>query len=176
MPRWGPARWGPAEYKLKSLSPGPHEISLAPYRFRGTILSSEKKTNQGIFTMKLTAVAFFAVLAFAAGQSLDDCLQQDSISCVQKSLYRRARAFFEQSTLEIVPGVNLVKSKDNERSARSGEQAVFDQQIETAANVVDRQSALEGFVGEEVDRFMAKRSLKVSISIALLYFDNLHKE
>ena len=107
---------------------------------------------------------FFAILCLtsivvlASGQSIDECLTKDSISCVQRSLYRKAKEFFGKESFDIISGVSLVKAT---RSSRSDKEVLYDQEIESANNVAERQSALENFVGEEVSDFFAGRSLKV---------------
>ncbi|KAJ8684342.1 hypothetical protein QAD02_020134 [Eretmocerus hayati] len=104
----------------------------------------------------------FALLACAYGQSINECLEKDSISCIQKSLYRKAREFFDKESLEIVSGVSLVKS--NERSAKSGKELVYDQEIDQSLDVAHRQTALESFIGEEVSEFFNGRSLRINFS------------
>ncbi|OXU22418.1 hypothetical protein TSAR_010529 [Trichomalopsis sarcophagae] len=117
--------------------------------------------------MKSFAVLFVVALAAAASaQSIDECLQQDSISCVQKSLYRKAKEFFDKDSFELVTGVSLVKAK-SDRSSRSGKDLVYEQEIDQAPSVAERQSALENFVGEEVSDFFSGRSLRINFSPAL---------
>lgn len=114
--------------------------------------------------MKSFALLFVVALAaVASAQSIDECLQQDSISCVQKSLFRKAKEFFEKDSFELVSGVSLVKAK-SDRSSRSGKDLVYEQEIDQAPSVAERQSALENFVGEEVSDFFSGRSLRVSSS------------
>lgn len=110
----------------------------------------------------LTIVCLSMAVVLASGQDITECLRQDSISCVQKSLYRKAKEFFGNDNLEIVNGVTLVKSAA--RNSRTGNEVFFDQEIEAANNVADRQSALENFVGEEASEFLTGRSLRVSWS------------
>lgn len=106
-------------------------------------------------------VAAVAILACAQAQSIDECLNQDSIACVQKSLFRKAKEFFDKDSFELVTGVSLVKSKAD-RSSRSGKNLVYEQEIDGANDVTERQSALENFVGDEVSDFFSGRSLRVS--------------
>ncbi|XP_014212872.1 uncharacterized protein LOC106642569 [Copidosoma floridanum] len=113
----------------------------------------------------ITLVLAFAAVAVSA-QSVDECLQKDSISCVQKSLFRQARGFFNQETFELVGGVSLVKSQ-GDRASRSDKSIVYEQEIEKAASVAERQSALENFVGEGLNDFLYGRNLKINFSPAL---------
>ncbi|OXU22419.1 hypothetical protein TSAR_010530 [Trichomalopsis sarcophagae] len=104
------------------------------------------------------------VTAGVRGQSIDECLQKDSISCVQKTLFRKAKEFFGRESFELVNGVSLVKAKAEGRGARSGKDLVYEQEVEKAAGVAERQSALENFVGEEVSEFLTGRSLKINFA------------
>lgn len=111
----------------------------------------------------LTIVILTTVLVLAAGQTIDECLKQDSISCVQKSLYRSAKELFGKEQLQLVSGVSLVKSKDEiARSSRSGKELAYDQEMDAATAVVERQNTLENFIGDEAGQFLTGRSLRVN--------------
>ncbi|KAI4495825.1 hypothetical protein M0802_008448 [Mischocyttarus mexicanus] len=120
--------------------------------------------------MKLIKLVLFLTTAvvLVAGQTLDECLQKDSISCVQKSIYEKAKEFFGKESLEILPGVNLVKSQDTNnaenRNARSSKDIIYDQEIDGANDVAERQNLLESFVGEEVSNYFTGRSLKINFA------------
>ncbi|XP_014212820.1 uncharacterized protein LOC106642522 [Copidosoma floridanum] len=110
-------------------------------------------------------VCFGGLVALArAHQSLDECLEKDSISCVQKSLYARAKQFFDQKSFELVSGVSLVKTSQG--SARAGKALAYEQEIEESKDVTMRQNALENFVGEGVSEFLTGRSLQVNFTPA----------
>ncbi|XP_046753581.1 keratin, type II cytoskeletal 2 epidermal [Diprion similis] len=112
--------------------------------------------------MKLLAVLLVA--AVASAQTLDDCLQQDAISCVQKSFYHRVKQFFDQDKWEIVRGVSLVKSQDS-RGAKSSDDVIYDQEIEGAkSSVAERQNSLENFVTDKISGFVSGRSLQINFS------------
>ncbi|XP_076174706.1 DUF1676 domain-containing protein Osi6 [Ptiloglossa arizonensis] len=114
--------------------------------------------------MKFFAFVLMTV-ALASGQTMDSCLEKDSISCVQKSLYRRAKEFFDMDNFEIIGGVSLVKSSDAQgRGSRSGKELIFDQEIEAANSVSDRQDALVNFVSEEAAEFLTGRSLRINFT------------
>lgn len=110
----------------------------------------------------LASIAVLTVVV-AGGQSLDDCLQSDSISCVQKSLYRKAKEFFDKDSLELFTGVSLVKNEQG-RGSRSGKELMYEQEIDAANSVTDRQNALENFVREEAGQLLTGRSLRVNSS------------
>lgn len=119
----------------------------------------------------LQVVGFAALVTLGVGgQSIDECLQKDSISCVQKTLFRKAKEFFGRESFELVNGVSLVKATEEGRGARSGKDLVYEQEVEKAAGVAERQSALENFVGDEVSEFLTGRSLKVRFCIVNLNF------
>lgn len=98
------------------------------------------------------------------GEEINKCLEIDSISCIQRNLYRTAKEFFDNDNIEIVKGFTLVKSAYS-RNARSSKEVIYDQEINAANNVVDRQNVLENFVGEGVKDFLSGRSLKVNLKI-----------
>lgn len=114
--------------------------------------------------MKFHAFVLIATFALAAGQTFENCLEKDSIACVQKSLYRKAKEFFDTGDMEIFSGVSLVKSGDAQgRGSRSGKDLMYDQEIDAANNVADRQNALVNFVSDEAGEFLTGRSLKVGL-------------
>ncbi|KAL0105059.1 hypothetical protein PUN28_016592 [Cardiocondyla obscurior] len=121
--------------------------------------------------MKLTKkfLVFMTVVVFATGQTIDDCLKQDSISCVQKTLYRTAKEFFAKDTLELVKGVSLVKSNAN---ARSGKELAYDQEIEAANDIAERQNSLENFISDGAGQFLTGRSLRINLASA---FQKIHE-
>ncbi|XP_015585283.1 uncharacterized protein LOC107263014 [Cephus cinctus] len=117
-----------------------------------------------------SASASASASTLSSRQSIDSCLAQDSISCVQRSLYRMAKEFFGKESLEIARGVTLVRSAidtDSSRSAKSAKEVLYDQDIEAASSVADRQSALENFVGEKASDFLVGRSLRINFGPAI---------
>jgi len=115
--------------------------------------------------MKYCVVFFSLVLAgVARGQGVDECLQKDSISCVQRALFGKVRELFDSENLEIAPGVSLVRS----RGARK-----LKDQVEQAGGVLQSEGAIENFIAEEVKNFVRERSLKVSVFIPI--FQNSHR-
>jgi len=104
------------------------------------------------------SLILMTAVVLTAGQSIDDCLKEDSISCVQKTLYRTAKEFFAKDKLELVNGISLVKSNAN---ARSGKELAYDQEMETASDITERQNSLENFISDEAGQFLTSRSLRV---------------
>ncbi|KAI4491856.1 hypothetical protein M0804_003248 [Polistes exclamans] len=120
-------------------------------------------------TKLITFVIYLiTIVVLVNGQTLDECLQKDSISCVQKSIYRKAKEFFDKDSLEILPGVNLVKSQDpnseERNAARSNKDIIYDREIDDANDVAERQNLLENFVGEEASNYLTGRSLKINFA------------
>lgn len=99
-------------------------------------------------------------------EEINKCLENDSISCIQRNLYRRAKEFFDNDNIELINGVTLVKSADS-RNARSSKEVIYEQEINTANNVADRQHVLENFVGESAKDFLSGRSLKINFTPAI---------
>ncbi|XP_053976717.1 uncharacterized protein LOC128889203 [Hylaeus anthracinus] len=115
--------------------------------------------------MKLYAFVLLSAMALARGQTMDNCLEKDSISCVQKNLYRRAKEFFDKDSFEIFSGVSLVKSADAQtRGSRTGKELIYDQEIDAANSVSDRQDALVNFVSEGAGEFLTGRSLRINFT------------
>lgn len=108
---------------------------------------------------KLLILATAVVLV--TGQSIDECLKQDSISCVQKSLYRTAKELFARDKLELVSGISLVKSAAESRSSRSGKELIYDQEMDAANDIVGRQNTLENFISDEAGHYLTGRSIRV---------------
>jgi hypothetical protein len=100
-------------------------------------------------------------VVLVAGQSIDECLKQDSISCVQKTLYRTAKELFAKDKLELVSGISLVKSDADTRSSRSGKELVYDQEMDAANDIVGRQNTLENFISDKAGQFLTGRSIRV---------------
>ncbi|XP_011163936.2 uncharacterized protein Osi6 [Solenopsis invicta] len=119
--------------------------------------------------MKKFFILMTAVILTAAGQSIDECLKQDSISCMQKTLYRSAKEFFIKDKLELVNGVSLVKNNAN---ARSGKELTYDQEIEAANDITERQNSLENFISDEAGQFLTGRSLRIDLASA---FKKIHE-
>lgn len=77
--------------------------------------------------------------------SIESCLRKDSISCVQIHVYKKLRALFSKDTIDLLAGFRLVK--DHQDDARSMD---VDNEIYPGKNVLDRQSALEDYIYNQV--------------------------
>ncbi|CAG5078230.1 Protein of unknown function [Cotesia congregata] len=110
----------------------------------------------------LKIVCFSMAVVLISGQDINQCFEQDSISCVQKSLYRKAKEFFTKDNIELFSGVSLVKAAD--RNSRTAKDVIYDQEIDAANDVEGRQSALENFVSDEASDFLTGRSLRINFA------------
>ncbi|CAG9808893.1 unnamed protein product [Chironomus riparius] len=97
-----------------------------------------------------------------AQEGFKDCLQQDSISCVQLAIYRKAREFFDSPKIELLGGLSFIKPTG--RDARSSN--VDGTLVESANDVEQRENALEGFVTDGAKSFFAERSLNLDMAAA----------
>jgi len=108
--------------------------------------------------MKLFIVTCLLIsVAFAADEpsNFQDCLEKDSISCVQVAAFRKAKSFFDQQTINLFGGLSLAKS---ERGGKSLEEPTIE--IESANTVETRENALENYVMNRAKNFFQERSLK----------------
>lgn len=55
-------------------------------------------------------------------------------------------------------GVSFVKSNAN---SRSGKELAYDQEMEAANDITERQNSLENFISDEAGQFLTGRSLRV---------------
>ncbi|XP_053681797.1 uncharacterized protein LOC128732550 [Sabethes cyaneus] len=112
--------------------------------------------------MKLL-VCVFSLFALAAAQdSFKECLDKDSISCVQMMFYRRAREFFDQPQISLAGGLSFVKAAGRDSRSFNADSAM----IESANNVETREEALESYVLERTKNFFQERSLNLDMANA----------
>jgi len=108
-----------------------------------------------IVSCMLLSVAFAeAIPSTQPSTFLQECFDSDSISCVQNTIYRRAREFFDQQKINFIGGVTFTKS--NERSGKSLEP---EPQVEAATTVQARELALEDYLLARVKNFFNERSI-----------------
>lgn len=55
-----------------------------------------------------------------------------------------------------------MKSNSDDRSARSGKELAYDQEIDAANDITERQNTLENFISDEAGEFLTGRSLRVN--------------
>lgn len=139
--------------------------------------------SRGI-SFTLASIAFFVLISSASSStpntdtSFETCLRKDSISCVQIHVYKKLRALFSKDTIDLLAGFRLVKGDENGRSAGP------DREIYETKNVIDRQSALEDYIYDQMTNFFQKRSFQwdakpamdQASSTARMVMDNLPKD
>lgn len=107
--------------------------------------------------MKIFIVSCLLIsVVFAADEpsNFQDCLEKDSISCVQVAVFRKAKSFFDQQTISLFGGLSLGKS---ERAGKSLDEPTIE--IESANTVETRENALENYVLNRAKNFFQERSL-----------------
>jgi len=107
--------------------------------------------------MKIFIVSCLLIsVVFAADEpsNFQDCLEKDSISCVQVAVFRKAKSFFDQQTISLFGGLSLGKS---ERAGKSLDEPTIE--IESANTVETRENALENYVMNRAKNFFQERSL-----------------
>lgn len=112
--------------------------------------------------MRKIVLALCIIGAATAQESFKDCLEQDSISCVQMTIYRKAREIFENPKIEIFGGLSFVKQAGRDARSANLDGAV----VEQARSVEDRENALESFVTEGAKSFFQERSLNLDMANA----------
>lgn len=107
-------------------------------------------------------VFVMCIVGIATAQDFKDCLQKDSISCVQMAIYRKAREFLDTPKIELIGGLSFVKP-----TGRDGRSSNVDGTfVETANDVEARENALENFVAEGAKSFFQERSLNLDMATA----------
>ncbi|XP_073969769.1 DUF1676 domain-containing protein Osi6 isoform X2 [Rhodnius prolixus] len=97
---------------------------------------------------------------------IEDCLDKDSISCIQLELYRKAKNFFDQEKIELFGGLALTKRDLNQEEAARNlkEDGVVEDEMNTAKDVEKREDALEKYAISRVARLLDERSLTWNLS------------
>ncbi|XP_031624951.1 glycine, alanine and asparagine-rich protein-like [Contarinia nasturtii] len=127
--------------------PVAQQIAYSGHKVARQLGSKQKK-------MKVFVVVC-ALLSVAVAQSnhpLQGCFEKDSISCVQQMVYRSAREFFDQPSIQMFSGVSFAKT--NARAAKS-----LEPQVEQAATVQEREVALEDYLVSRAKNFFSERQL-----------------
>lgn len=91
-----------------------------------------------------------------------DCLQKDSISCLQMQTYRSLKSFFSQDNIELFGGLSLIKN--SEPKGRSLDAKDSDVEITETNDVEKRENLLEDFALHKVMNFFQERSLRWNLS------------
>uniref|UniRef100_A0A1A9W5L7 Uncharacterized protein n=1 Tax=Glossina brevipalpis TaxID=37001 RepID=A0A1A9W5L7_9MUSC len=97
------------------------------------------------------------------GGAFSECLEADSISCLQLTFYRKAKSFFEKPQIEIFGGVTLLKDNEGRQAKAINENALA---VETAPTVEARTSEMSNYLMENVKNFFFERSLNFNFANA----------
>lgn len=87
--------------------------------------------------------------------------RQDSIACAQMQLFRSVRSFFDQDKMELVGGLSLIKTEKKAARSLAAEDV---NNVETARDTDERETALEDFTVHKVMRFFQDRTLHWNLS------------
>ncbi|XP_017856505.1 PREDICTED: keratin, type II cytoskeletal 1b [Drosophila arizonae] len=133
--------------------------------------------NKSYSAMKFF-VATACVLLLASGISADPvkaaaatdeqpgafakCLEADSISCLQLTLYRKAKSIFESPQIELFGGVSLVKANDG----RQGKSLDNSLAVEAAPTVEARTAEMGNYFMDNAKSFLSERSLNFNFANA----------
>ncbi|XP_046869190.1 keratin, type II cytoskeletal 5-like [Drosophila willistoni] len=142
-------------------------ISVVPKEF--------SLVQKQIITMKFF-IATACVLLLASGISADPvkvateeqscafakCLEADSISCLQLTLFRKAKSIFENPQIELFGGVSLVKANEG-RQGKSLDNAIA---VEAAPSVEARTTEMGNYFMDNAKSFFAERSLNFNFANA----------
>ncbi|XP_030562890.1 keratin, type II cytoskeletal I [Drosophila novamexicana] len=137
-----------------------------------------------LFQSRITAMKFFiasaCVLLLASGISADPvaaasaassdeqsgafakCLEADSISCLQLTLFRKAKSIFDNPQIELFGGVSLVKANEG-RQGKSLDNSIA---VEAAPSVEARTAEMGNYFMDNAKSFFAERSLNFNFANA----------
>ncbi|ALC46831.1 Osi6 [Drosophila busckii] len=90
------------------------------------------------------------------------CLEADSISCLQLTLFRKAKSIFDNPQIEIFGGVSLVKANDG-RQGKSLDNSIA---VEAAPSVEARTAEMGNYLMDNAKSFFAERSLNFNFANA----------
>ncbi|KAI8130883.1 hypothetical protein FF38_12523 [Lucilia cuprina] len=91
------------------------------------------------------------------------CLESDSISCLQLTLFRKARSIFENPQIELFGGVSLIKANEGRQGKSLDESA---RAVEAAPSIEARNSEIGNYMLTNAKNFFAERSLNFNFANA----------
>uniref|UniRef100_A0A1A9VIW0 Uncharacterized protein n=1 Tax=Glossina austeni TaxID=7395 RepID=A0A1A9VIW0_GLOAU len=95
--------------------------------------------------------------------AFSECLEADSISCLQLTFYRKAKSFFEKPQIEIFGGITLLRDSEGRQAKAIDENALA---VETAPTVEARTTEMSNYLMENVKNFLFERSLNFNFANA----------
>jgi len=112
-----------------------------------------------IVSCVLLSVAFAQTVPSSEQTILQECFDKDSIACVQTTVYRRAREFFDQPNIKLFGGISFAQT--NERSAKQ-----LEPEVEQATSVQAREIALEDYLLNRMKNFFNERQVTWDVATA----------
>ncbi|XP_037954859.1 uncharacterized protein LOC119684881 [Teleopsis dalmanni] len=99
----------------------------------------------------------------AQGSGFAKCLETDSISCLQLTLFRKAKSIFDNPQIEIFGGVSLVKANEGRQGKSLDDNAIA---VEAAPTVEARTTEMGTYFMTNAKNFFAERSLNFNFANA----------
>ncbi|KAL5284806.1 hypothetical protein ACFFRR_006862 [Megaselia abdita] len=104
--------------------------------------------------------ACILLLGSGLNAQVDDCLEKDSISCLQLTIFRQAKSFFDNPNIELVGGVSLLKSNEGRQGKSIEDNSVA---VESAPTVEARNGEMGTYFMDSAKKFFAERSLNFNL-------------
>jgi Protein of unknown function (DUF1676). len=97
----------------------------------------------------------------APAMTLDQCLKNDSLSCLRLRIYRSIMSFFDQDRIDLIGGFPLVRERDskNEAKARTTVDTISEEQILGVHDLESMGSAIASFVYQKINAFFQEHSI-----------------
>ncbi|RZF41804.1 hypothetical protein LSTR_LSTR005266 [Laodelphax striatellus] len=112
---------------------------------------------------------FLLLLATGFGEDkMKNCLEKDSISCVQLEMFRNVRSFFEQDSMPLFAGLSFVKNAASaapDAAARAlSSDSLAESNILSAPSIEKKDDVLEAYVFDKAANFFQERSLSWNLA------------
>lgn len=92
-----------------------------------------------------------------------NCLDTDSISCLQLTLFRKAKSIFDNPNLELFGGISLIKANEGRQGKALNDNAIA---VEAAPSVEARNIEMGNYFMQHAKNFFAERSLNFNFANA----------
>lgn len=91
------------------------------------------------------------------------CLESDSISCLQLTLFRKAKSIFDNPQIEIFGGVSLIKENEGRQGKSLDDNAIA---VEAAPSIEARNTEMGTYLLNHAKNFFVERSLNFNFANA----------
>ncbi|XP_055850373.1 uncharacterized protein LOC129914948 [Episyrphus balteatus] len=91
----------------------------------------------------------------------EKCLDADSISCLQMTLFRRAKSIFDNPQIEVFGGVSLIKDNQGRQGKSLDDNSLA---VEVAPSVEARTTEMSTYFINSMKNFFAERSLSFNFA------------